>query len=123
MTSKRYSPITKDDGWFIGEHKVFQFTIYQEDEVTVEDISTFHMKWEMRIDEREPVTLLAKTSAVDGGVNITDGPQGQVQVVISASDTTDFDPGTFAHALMRTDTDEETVLSYGPAVLQLAATR
>lgn len=123
MTSKRYSPITKDDGWFIGEHKVLQFVIYQEDETTVEDISTFHLKWEMRIDEQEPVALIAKTSATDGGVNITDGQGGTCQVVIEATDTENLDPGTFAHALMRTDEDEETVLSYGPAVLQLAATR
>lgn len=114
MTGAAYAPITKELNWFIGERKIFRFTVQ-----TDEDISLWEFRWQVRVDEPDDEPLITKTLA--SGIEIFDVPEKQVDVTIETSDTESLEPGTFVHALMRSD--DAQVLSFGEAVLKQSAVR
>lgn len=122
MEDRRYQPIDDPlNPWFVGDHKVIQFTIYQPDSDEVENITNWTLKWEMRVDETEEDTLVAKTT--DDDISIPTGTDGICYVTVDHDDTVEFDGGTYAHALARTNAGEEGINAYGPCVLHRAATR
>jgi hypothetical protein len=113
--------------WYVGEDKVFPFTIYQKTSAgvlttTPQDITGWSMKWEMRRSDgaADPVVLSKTTSA---GIAITSGPSGTGTITIDDTDTDSLDPRLYRHSLKRTDAGSETVLLYGNAVLGKRTTR
>lgn len=113
--------------WFVGEDKIFAFTIYQKSAAgvlttTPQDISGWSLRWDLRRSHQEgdPVVLSKSTAA---GITISDGPNGQGQIAIADTDTDSLSPRLYYHALKRTDADSETVLLQGFATLRKVATR
>jgi len=107
--------------WFVGEDKVFAFTIYQKTPAgvlttTPQDISGWTLRWDMRRSDNEadPAVL---TKATGSGIAITSGPNGQGTITIDDTDTDTLAPRLYRHALKRADPGSETVLLYGNAVL------
>jgi hypothetical protein len=119
------SSITGD--WFVGEDKVFPFTIYQKGAdgvltTTAQDITGWALRWDVRRSDSEadPPVL---TKATGSGISITSGINGQGTVTIADTDTDALSPRTYRHALKRTDDGSETVLLFGNAVLGKRTTR
>lgn len=120
MTDRRYQPIDDPDNpWFVGDHKTIEITVYQLDSDVVENITGWNFKWEMRIDETEEEALVSKSNL---DMSIPVGTDGRVLFEVTHDETADLDGGSFAHALARTDSGEEGIYAYGPAVLYKAAT-
>jgi hypothetical protein len=105
--------ITSDDGWFIGEHKILEFTIYQQDNPeAVEDISGWNFRYTVKTEAHEAPDLLDKASG--SGIAVTDGPLGKGQIIVDAVDIADGTrEGTYEHGLMRTDAGSEAQLLFG----------
>lgn len=114
-----YSPIEEEDGWFVGTDKIFKFPIYTDHTLSVRvDINMgFTFRWDVRRDELEDV-LITKDATIE------DDSQGGLAVITLTPDDTTVDmAGILAHALKRTDNNQEDIVAYGPAVLLLAAAR
>jgi hypothetical protein len=118
----RLSPITEDDGWFIGEDRDFQFTIYQPEPSTqVQNISGWALEWKVRKGPSDSGELLSKTTL--SGITLSDPVNGVCVVHVARADTLTLEAGTLYHTLRRTDSGSSKVLSYGPAELRWGATR
>jgi len=113
--------ITSDHEWFTNTDHVFEFTIYQEDGVTPQNITGWELSWFLKRGEGDPdaAALLAKTT---GGspteIDIVNGATGRVDVIVLAADTAGIRGGDYFHELKRTDTAQESVESYGAAKLK-----
>lgn len=105
--------ITEAHNWFTNTKKVIQFQI-----TTGADPTAWELVWELRKSHTEDAYLIHKETGT--GLTI-DGPNKLVSLTIDAADTADLEPGTYAHALKRTDSVQPTMLSRGTAVLQQAA--
>jgi hypothetical protein len=112
-----YAPITSEMEWFVGEKKTFEFSVIGESDVTA-----WNVEWTLRQANKSPTVLIYKRKA-DGGV-VTPGGN-KIQVTVEPEDTLDISVGggEYDHALKRTDSGSEGVLSYGEAVLRQAASR
>lgn len=110
------SPIEARDGWFLGEDKVFQYTVYAEDGKTLEDVTGWTFEWLLyrRRENEEPVV----TKASNAGVTVLDGENGVVGVIVSAEDTQDLGADSYHAVLWRADEGMRQVLAYGGAVLR-----
>lgn len=113
--------------WFVGEDKIFAFTIYQKSAAGVlspsrQDITGWALRWDLRRSDSEgdPVVL---TKATGSGIAITNGAQGEGTITLVDTDTDSLSPRVYRHALKRTDDGSETVLLFGNAVLKKATTR
>ncbi len=113
--------------WFIGEDKTFTFEIYSSGEATIEDVSGWAIMWVLRKQGESDAIVLTKTTGaatitIDGTFNADPDTNTQrVNVLIADTDTDNFQPGTYLHALKRTTDGSETILSYGTATLKKAA--
>lgn len=103
--------ITSDHKWFTGAKKVIGFAIDTED-----DTADWTLLWALRKSPTEDEALI---EIITGDQLVGDG--STVTLTVAAADTEDLEPGEYAHALKRTDTDEETILTYGDATLMQAA--
>jgi hypothetical protein len=116
--------ITAADGWFTGEDKTLEFEVLEPDGATPEDVTGWALEWQLRpvANAADPPTL-SKVPTIIGTYNAVRATNTQrVEVTIAASDTAALTARTYQHALKRTDAGSETVLSYGSALLQTAAT-
>ncbi len=111
MTSGRYQPISAEDDWFVGEDQAVQWTITDESTNAPKDITGF--------------TLQFKLAATQGGaavltksLTLTTPASGICQAAFAAADTSGLTPGAFFYTVTRTDTGQNQVVAYGPAVLQ-----
>jgi hypothetical protein len=122
MVTTKYAPITEEDEWFIGSHRILEFQVLNEDG-SVRDISGWSIQWMLRQSPDSDAVFMTK--ATGSGITITDGVNGIFQVVVSAEDTLLITPGagTYWHSAKRTDADVEDVLVFGEATIQYAATR
>jgi len=97
----------------------------------MEDITSWTLAWSLREGAYESApALIAKATPSGSGINIFDGPNAIVDVAIADDDTVNsgtgallLQPGTYQHALKRTNSGAETVLAFGPARLQLPSAR
>jgi hypothetical protein len=114
-----HAPITKEQNWFIGEKKTFQYTIKNADGSPA-NIGSWDLEWTLRPAAESPTIFIRKTTA--SGINKTDAANGVCQVLI---DPDDYDAvtgaGTFDTGLKRTDGDNDSTLAFGEAVLQASA--
>jgi hypothetical protein len=108
-------PITSADGWFSGEDKTFNWTIYQADAVTPQNITGYTFHWELRLN-RDASMLLGKDSG--SGIAIVSPTAGTLTVTIARADTLALEPGMYYHELARTNSGSYTVETYGAATLQ-----
>lgn len=108
-----------DVSWFVGEDKTIRITVRQADGVTVQDITGWTLEWAVRRFLGSTDALLAKTT--DSGITITDAENGVCEVALSRTDTDTLGRGGFHHALRRTSPGASTVLTYGEAVANIAA--
>jgi hypothetical protein len=120
MVDRRYQPINDPKNpFFVGDHKVMQFTVFIPDSDEVEDITGWTFKWDLRVDETEEEVLIHKEGA---DFTIAMGTDGVVMMECFHEDTVNLDGGNYAHALARTNAGEEGICAYGPLVLVKAAT-
>ena len=111
--------IDADDDFFLGENKRLVHVTYQQDKRTVQDISNWALSWMLKasLDDDDEDALLVKTSS-SGGIALTTPTSGVSTITIDATDTEDLTPGTYYHAVKRTDGGNKTVLSHGRIVLK-----
>lgn len=114
------APIPISDNFFIGEDRVLEFTVVDENDAAV-DITSYALEWVLRRKRGSPSADITKTTG--SGITITDGPNGVCEVAIDDTDTLTLSPEQYFHTLRRTDDGLETVLSFGDLFLQQAATR
>lgn len=110
------SNIDKADMWFRGEDKVLEFTVYQSDGETLQDITGWALSFDLC--NSAFVSQINKTSG--SGITITDPTNGVLQVAIDDVDTDSLEPASYRYELKRTDSGSESVLAHGFAVLQRA---
>lgn len=115
------APISRALNWMIGEARSFDFSIFQADGVTAQNITGWALEWVLRPNPESNVAILTKTTGA--GITITNGAGGLCSVAIARADTLALPPDIYAHSLRRTDSGSESVLSFGPAVLRYASTR
>ena len=108
-----------DVSWFVGEDKTLRFTVYQADGETVQNITGWTLEWAVRRFLGSTDALLTKTTG--SGISITDGPNGICEVSLARTDTDTLGRGGFYHALRRTNSGASTVLTFGEAVADIAA--
>lgn len=82
-----------------GKHKTLQFTIYQSDGETVQDITGATFEWACARSPRD-ASLVTKTSP-NSGVSISDAEAGRVDVALVPGDTEDLE-GYYHHELEMT---------------------
>lgn len=113
--------------WFIGEDKTLPFEIYTSDEATIQDVSGWAMTWVLRRIGESNAIVITKTTGgstitITGVFNAVPTTNTQrTNVLILDTDTDNLQPGTYEHALKRTTSGSETILSYGTVELKKAA--
>ena len=110
----RVHDIIRDDFWFVGEDKVLRFTVYQDDEIALENISGWTTSFQMSNE------LLAAPFFTAAGVNI-DPLNGVSEVTVPGADTLTNGPGLVYYSFRRTNSGSASVLVHGTIVLQRAA--
>jgi hypothetical protein len=123
----RQQNIGDTEDWFVGEDKTIPFEVYSSDEATIEDVTGWAIQWVLRKTVGDDAIVLSKTTGA-ASVTITGSYDAdpavntqRVNVLISDTDTDNFQPGKYQHALKRTDDTFETILSYGDVHLKKAA--
>jgi len=114
-TNPKYAPITADHNWFVDEKKILRIGPIDTDE----DITTWTYKWQFRINEPDTDALITKLNAV---ITADDNTKC-VDIPIDDTDTVDLGAVNGVHALMRIDSGNEGIISFGPAVLRQSAVR
>lgn len=114
--------------WYIGEDKIFAFTIYQKTSAgvlttTPQAITGWALRWDVRRYDSEADPAVLSKSTAGGTITITDGPNGQGQIALADTDTDALPSRVYRHALKRVDDGSETVLLFGNAILKRATTR
>lgn len=107
--------ITPEDFWFVGEDKIFPFTIYEVDGVTRQDITGWSLQYTLRDAATYPTPLITKTTA--SGITITDADEGEGEVLIADTDSNRLSPGLYWHRIKRTDAASEQNQVHGEAWL------
>lgn len=95
--------IKKD--WFLGEDKALVFTIEGQ------NITGWNLSFQMDLGPE----LVVKTSP-SSGISFTNPSSGVCQVLINSADL--VRAGTYDFKLRRTDSGNQTILSYGDATVQ-----
>jgi hypothetical protein len=103
-------PITRDDGWFVGEDQSLQFTI-SDVSGAVQNITGWTLQFKMAATE-------GGTSVLTLSATLTSPTSGIATVVSPAAGTTGLMPGTYFYTLSRTDSGNNAVVAAGPAVLR-----
>jgi len=111
------SNITKDDNWFRDEDKIIEFTVFQPDGVTKENITGYAMEF-ILCNLDESVVFTKTTGAAQ--ITITDGPNGLLEVEIDEADTAALVAGKFKYEIQRTDVGLVSKLAHGTALIQQA---
>lgn len=112
--------VEQADYFFLGTDRTLQFTIYQADNVTVQDITGWTLEWILR-GSNGAVALSKATGG--NGITIVNGAAGRCDVAIADTDTEALDPGVYVHALARSNAGLEDVLTFGDFHLRRAARR
>lgn len=104
------SKITLSDTWFRGEDKTLEFTVFQKDGVTVQNIAGWTLEYELC--QLDGTAIFTKTT---GGstIVITDAVNGVLQVLVLDTDTDALTKTKFKHELRRTDDGFEATLVHG----------
>jgi hypothetical protein len=117
------APIAASDEWYAGEDKSLVFTIYQSNGTTAQDLTGWTLSWTLKrfASDLDVAAILTKTTV--SGITLTTPGSGVATVAVADTDTDPIVPGLYHHELKRTNAGNETVLSYGTAVLRQALHR
>ena len=115
--------ITLDDNLYAGEDKTLNFTIYQADGTTAQNITGWSLsyRWKKSLDDADSDAVLTKTTS--SGITLTVAASGQCAVAIADTDTDAVPAGPYYHELKRTDSGSETILTTGSVYLRQAVHR
>lgn len=111
------APITEAMNWFIGEDRVWRFTVLDENDLVPVGMAGWTMSWFLREEPDSETIVLQKPGTV------ADAVLGYVDVPIARADTLTLAPGRYHHALARTNSGSFWVVSESFAILQYAAAR
>jgi hypothetical protein len=120
------SDITAAHEWFAGEDKELHFTVLDADGNPV-DPTGWALEWALRrrAPDADPALISKTTSSgisLSGVYNANPSLNTQrVVVAIADTDTDALSAATYKHGLKRTDAGNESVLTFGDAVLQVSA--
>lgn len=107
-----FSPITEDDGWFLGEDKTLYWDI---DDGTVGSAPSGADAWTVVLYLRQQPDavdlVLEKPATITGAV---------AAVEIARDDTKDLPGGEYHYTLTRIDPGSYQVIAYGPAAIQMS---
>jgi hypothetical protein len=114
--------IVESDQWFTGEDKNFNFTIYQADGETAQNITSWTLSWMLKKDRRQADSAAKLTKTTEnGGIEISSEVDGRCTVVIEDTDTdTEVPAGVYWHELKRTNAGNETIITQGKATIRKA---
>jgi hypothetical protein len=125
--------ITRDKGWFVGEAKELVIHVLDANGVPIDLTGAslhFAMRKTVRLKShyREQGALAFEKTTASGGLvvegdytNDSSTNEQRVRVTIAPADTTNLEPGTYAHALKHLG--NQAIISEGTAELLLAAVR
>ena len=125
--------IEATDGWFIGEDKVLEFEVLQNDGLAITstsklplDVAGWTLTWALKKKDSSPDPALVAKSTTSG-ITITGTFNAsrvlntqRVVVTIADTDTDALKPLTYRYSLKRMTAGYETILAFGNAVLQQA---
>jgi hypothetical protein len=103
--------ITERDGFFVGEDQALQFTVYEDDDVTVVNITGWTLQLKAALTE-DGAALITKSAT------LTTPASGICTVSLAAADTSSLDPGRYYFTLSRTDSGFNQVVADGWMILR-----
>lgn len=104
-------PIDRLDDWFVGEDKDLEYTIYEDDNETVQNITGWTIQFRMATT-RTGVSVLTRNAL------ITSPSEGVCLFQMASGDTTSLPPKRYFYTVSRIDSGFDAVLAEGPCVLQ-----
>lgn len=106
-----HSPITRMDEWYVGEDQIFEWTVYEDDDRTIQDISGWSIQFRLA---RAPgqTSVLTKTAA------LVDPGNGVCDVSVTAAESSALPPFDYYYQLWRLNPGFVSVIAEGKAVLQ-----
>jgi hypothetical protein len=105
------SPIAKSALWFTGEDQLIEWTVYQADKKTIQNVAGWNTEFRMALEPDGAAIIVKSGSIVDPAL-------GTIRVTTDSADTDDLDPDTYHYTFSRTDAGFDQVLAFGNAVLQ-----
>lgn len=102
--------IAGTDYWFAGEDKSLKFTITNE-AGAIQNITGWTIAWRLTRLPEDSTPLLTKPPATRDDAN------GIVTISVPATDTSTLSSGNYHHTLVRTDSSNIAVLSFGRVIL------
>lgn len=108
--------IVKDFTFYIGEDADLVDTIYEQDGITIQNITGWSIQFVLHQTNSE-VTLFSYSTA-QGGVTITDGANGVLTVDIEGTDTSGLPEGNYVYKIARSDPGAITILTTGTLTLR-----
>jgi len=96
---------------FKGEDKLIQFTVYQADGITPQDITGWSISFVAHLVKDDGLTVITKT--VGAGITLTSPTLGLLTLTLLAADTAGLPPWIYFYRIERTNAGSDTVLSYG----------
>lgn len=113
----RYVPVNAAVGWFTGEDKIVDFTVYVGKTTTVQNITGWSVSWQVKAKRTDTSVIISKT--VGAGIVLTTPVSGVLTVTVSADDIASLiGEKQYWHELKRTDS--KSVLAQGPFTLSQA---
>ena len=117
------SPITKYEGWFIGENRSLQWDVTQSDDETPQAMTGWALLFQLKVSKNVTATIMSKTTGA-GEISIGNGvgTNDRATLTINNADyPAGMKPGHYHYQLKRTGDGLETVLAYGDAVIMAEA--
>lgn len=106
-----HEPISRLDDWFVGEDKDIEYTVYQDNEVDLQDITGWTIQFRMATSI-SGVSVLTRNAVLDS-------PAGGICIVqTAAADTNSLAPRKYFYTLSRIDSGFNAVIADGPCFLQ-----
>lgn len=105
------SPITQLDYFFVGEDQSFLWPIYDDDDITLINITTWTIQFKMSVGK-------GGTAVLTKSATLEDPQNGLCRVSFLAADTSALAARKYFYTLTRTNAGFVNVLAHGDAHLQ-----
>lgn len=111
ITLVTVSPFEKNLSQFIDTDKSFRVTVRNLDGITPTNITGWTITFTIHAYGDPNVTYITKT--VSSGITISNGPAGELTVVVDDDDVDDMLPGGYEYRLERTTAGSEFIIGRG----------
>jgi hypothetical protein len=108
--------IITDISWYRGEDVVLTDSIKDAGGAAV-NITGWSLQFTLKKAYGDAAAVLTKSTA-GGGITITNGPGGVLQVTIASADTASLEVRTYVYDIQRIDAGSRAVLSIGNATIK-----